>query len=55
MRPLEAHCHRGLAEVLETTAHPAAAVSHRETALSLAQAMGMRFWNEGLVQPGARA
>ena len=52
MRPLEAHCHRGLGAALEARGEKASASEHRRMAAELVDAMHMRFWGEGVV--GAR-
>ena len=44
MRPLLAHCHRGLAQVLNADNRQAIAAGHAKAASSLAKAMTMRFW-----------
>jgi tetratricopeptide (TPR) repeat protein len=49
MRPLEAHCYRALAEILEAKQQPEDAMAYRDKATTLAHAMGMRFWGESLV------
>ena len=46
MGPLTAHCHRGLAEALETKGERATAASHGRSAAVLIEAMQMRFWAE---------
>lgn len=46
MRPLEAHCHRGLADVFELKRKPKDAAGYREAAAALVQIMQMRFWGD---------
>jgi tetratricopeptide (TPR) repeat protein len=44
MRPLQAHCHRGIADVLEATHLSSTAVVHRNLSTALIDATQMRFW-----------
>jgi class 3 adenylate cyclase/tetratricopeptide (TPR) repeat protein len=44
MRPLEANCHRGLANMFDLGKQKSDAERHRDIANSLAHAMEMRFW-----------
>ena len=44
MRPLVAHCHRGLAEGHRQAGRDDLAGQHREIAQSMYEAMGMRYW-----------
>jgi len=44
MRPLEANCHRGLANGLDLGHQTSDAEHHRDISNSLARAMEMRFW-----------
>jgi tetratricopeptide (TPR) repeat protein len=44
MRPLQAHCHRGLGSLYATTGRPAQAGTELTTALDLYRAMEMTFW-----------
>jgi tetratricopeptide (TPR) repeat protein len=46
MRPLEAHCHRGLGEVLASIGKGGACASHREAAALLLREIGMCYWDE---------
>jgi hypothetical protein len=46
MRPLVAHCHRGLARLCRKTGDPSAADAHFATAAALYRAMGMAHWLE---------
>jgi class 3 adenylate cyclase/tetratricopeptide (TPR) repeat protein len=48
MLPLEAHCHRGLANVLDAMRQGAVAASHRQSAEQLVHAMQMSFWGTAL-------
>jgi class 3 adenylate cyclase/tetratricopeptide (TPR) repeat protein len=52
MRPLQAHCHRGLAAALEASGHDDA--GHRAAAATLIDAMHMQVWDERLVNQGRR-
>jgi class 3 adenylate cyclase/tetratricopeptide (TPR) repeat protein len=54
MRPLEAHCHRGLADTLELRHRSADAAAHRDAASELVNALQMRFWGDPLVNPNVR-
>jgi class 3 adenylate cyclase/tetratricopeptide (TPR) repeat protein len=47
MRPLEAHCHRGIANALQGSDQSAAA-AHGNSARALVDAMHMRFWGDRL-------
>jgi class 3 adenylate cyclase/tetratricopeptide (TPR) repeat protein len=49
MRPLEAHCNRALGGLLEAKQQHEDATVFSERALALAHAIGMRFWDEPLV------
>jgi class 3 adenylate cyclase len=44
MRPLEANCHKGLANVFDLGHQKSSAEHHRSISRSLADAMEMRFW-----------
>jgi hypothetical protein len=44
MRPLEANCHKGLANVFDLGHRKSSAEHHRSISRSLADAMEMRFW-----------
>ena len=44
MRPLQAHCHRGLGTLYSHTGHAAQARSALATALALYQSMEMTLW-----------
>ena len=44
MRPLQAHCHRGLGTLYATTGQREQARSELYTALALYRAMEMTFW-----------
>jgi len=44
MRPLQAHCHRGLSRVQERRGDPAAAATAAAAACELYRAMDMTFW-----------
>jgi tetratricopeptide (TPR) repeat protein len=44
MRPLQAHCHRGLGTLYSTTRHKAQARTTLSTAIALYRAMAMTFW-----------
>jgi len=46
MRPLVAHCHWGLAELLDRAGQSDPARSHRKTAAALLQSMDMRLWGK---------
>ncbi len=46
MRPLVAHCHRGLAKLYQRTGKPEQARDHFTTATTMYREMGMRFWLE---------
>src|SRR6185437_7798759 len=46
MRPLQAHCHRGLAVVHKENQRSELAAFHRESAAALVDAMQMRFWGD---------
>ena len=48
MKPLEANCDLGLANVLKMMDQPDAAAAHRACALDLARQMRMRFWGDRL-------
>jgi hypothetical protein len=44
MRPLQAHCHRGLGTLYATTGQPEQARTALATAIALYRAMDMAFW-----------
>jgi hypothetical protein len=44
MRPLQAHCHRGLGTLYAQTGRPAQARAALATAIELYRAMDMAFW-----------
>jgi hypothetical protein len=44
MRPLQAHCHRGLGALYAKTGRPEQARAALATAIALYRAMGMTFW-----------
>jgi hypothetical protein len=44
MRPLQANCHRGLANVFDLGQQKFDAERHRDISKSLVDAMEMRFW-----------
>ena len=44
MRPLEANCHRGLANVFDLDQQKSDAEEHRRISSSLVDAMEMRLW-----------
>ena len=44
MRPLEAHCHRGLGTLYATTGQREQAHTELSTAIELYRAMDMTFW-----------
>ena len=44
MRPLQAHCHRGLGMLYLKTDRPEQARAELSTAMALYRAMGMQFW-----------
>ena len=44
MLPLEANCHKGLANVFDLGHQKSSAERHRSISRSLADAMEMRFW-----------
>jgi hypothetical protein len=44
MRPLVAHCHRGLGTLYATTGHAEQARAALATAVEMYRAMGMTFW-----------
>ena len=44
MRPLQAHCHRGLGTLYATTGRCAEARAELDTAIELYRAMDMAFW-----------
>jgi len=44
MRPLQAHCHRGLGILYATTGQPEQARTALSTAIALYRAMEMTFW-----------
>jgi hypothetical protein len=44
MRPLQAHCHRGLGTLYAKTGRPEQARAALETAVELYRAMAMTFW-----------
>ena len=44
MRPLEANCHRGLANLFDLGKQKSHAERHRDIANSLVHTMKMRFW-----------
>jgi hypothetical protein len=46
MRPLLAHCHRGLGKVYRRTGKPEPAQEHLATATTMYRGMGMTFWLE---------
>ena len=46
MRPLVAHCHRGLAKLYRRTGKQEQARDHFATATTMYREMGMRFWLE---------
>jgi class 3 adenylate cyclase/tetratricopeptide (TPR) repeat protein len=54
MRPLEAHCHRSLAEILEMGCQIPTSALHRTSAAALATAMQLHFWEDSLVDTNAR-
>jgi hypothetical protein len=44
MRPLQAHCHRGLGTLYATIGRRAEACAELSTAIELYKAMAMTFW-----------
>jgi hypothetical protein len=44
MRPLQAHCHRGLGTLYSQTNQPEQACTELNTALEMYRDMEMRFW-----------
>jgi tetratricopeptide (TPR) repeat protein len=44
MRPLQAHCHRGLGTLYATTGHPEQGRTELSAAVALYRAMEMTFW-----------
>jgi hypothetical protein len=44
MRPLQAHCHRGLGMLYAATSQPEQARTALSTALAMYQSMDMTFW-----------
>jgi hypothetical protein len=44
MRPLQAHCHRGLGTLYAATGQREQARTELSTAIELYRAMGMTFW-----------
>ena len=44
MRPLQAHCHRGLGTLYLKTGHQAQAQAKLSAAIALYRAMNMTFW-----------
>jgi tetratricopeptide (TPR) repeat protein len=44
MRPLQAHCHRGLGTLYATTGQPEQAHTALSTAIAMYQSMAMTFW-----------
>jgi class 3 adenylate cyclase/tetratricopeptide (TPR) repeat protein len=52
MRPLQAHCHRGIAAALDACGRDATA--HRTAATTLIEALHMRFWGDRLVDAAGR-
>jgi hypothetical protein len=44
MRPLQAHCHRGLGSLYAKTARPEQARAELTTAMDLYRTMEMTFW-----------
>jgi tetratricopeptide (TPR) repeat protein len=44
MRPLQAHCHRGLGSLYARTGHPEPARAELSAAITLYRAMAMTFW-----------
>lgn len=46
MRPLVAHCHRGLGLLSSRTGRPREAGEHLATAATIFREMGMQFWLE---------
>jgi Tetratricopeptide repeat len=44
MRPLQAHCHRGLGMLYGETGRPALARTELSTAIALYRALDMSFW-----------
>ena len=46
MRPLVAHCHRGLAKLYRRTGKQEQARDHLTTATTMYREMDMRFWLE---------
>jgi class 3 adenylate cyclase/tetratricopeptide (TPR) repeat protein len=46
MRPLVAHCHRGLGRVYQRTSQPVAAKAHFTTATTMYREMDMTYWLE---------
>src|SRR5262249_57687880 len=44
MRPLQAHCHRGLGTLYTQTGRPEQARTALSTAIAMYQDMGMTFW-----------
>jgi tetratricopeptide (TPR) repeat protein len=48
MRPLMAHCHRGLGRLYRRAGHPAQSSEHLTTATAMYHEMGMTYWLETL-------
>jgi len=48
MRPLMAHCHRGLGRLYRRAGNPARASEHMTTATAMYREMGMTYWLETL-------
>jgi tetratricopeptide (TPR) repeat protein len=46
MLPLQAHCHRDLADIFEAAGQLPIAITHRQAASALLDQTGMRFWGE---------
>jgi hypothetical protein len=44
MRPLQAHCHRGLGTLYAATSQPEQARTELSTAIEMYKAMDMTFW-----------
>jgi hypothetical protein len=57
MRPLQAHCHRGLGMLYAATGEREHACTELSTAIAMYQSMDMTFWlpqtEEALAQAGA--
>ena len=54
MRPLQAHCHRGMADVLAARRERSAETAHREAAAALVATMQMSYWGDRLVNARGR-